>query len=197
MFYFSNICVRAGVERKQKGGSDMFRLNTNLARFLDIFYQFLKKRTLGGELVIIPTDKSGNMAVVSRDNYMKARLKHTLGDREVDWDIIMESQREINGHVTMLIKFFKTGYHWDHGSTIRETTIGEGMSICPLSLLFKDHKGWTSYSGTVPPTRPVQWWVATNYEGDTKLSALKTWWHVLRFLILRIQTGQRIDFGRD
>ena len=55
----------------------------------------------------------------------------------------------------MLIKFFKIGHHWDHGARIRETTMGEGMSVCPLTLLFKDHKGWTSDSGTVPPTRPV------------------------------------------
>ena len=33
--------------------------------------------------------------------------------------------------------------------------MGENMAICPLSLLFKDHKGWTVESGTVPPTRPV------------------------------------------
>ena len=33
--------------------------------------------------------------------------------------------------------------------------MSEGMSICPLSLLFKDHKGWQPDSGTVPPTRPV------------------------------------------
>ena len=55
----------------------------------------------------------------------------------------------------MLVKFFKMGAYWDHGSRIRETTMGEGLSTCPLSLLFKDHKGWSAESGTVPPTRPV------------------------------------------
>ena len=52
----------------------------------------------------------------------------------------------------MLIKFFKIGKYWDHGDRIRETTMNEGMSICPLSLLFKDHKGWVADSGKVPPT---------------------------------------------
>ena len=33
--------------------------------------------------------------------------------------------------------------------------MGEGLSTCPLSLLFKDHKGWSPTSGTGPPTRPV------------------------------------------
>ena len=29
------------------------------------------------------------------------------------------------------------------------------MATCPLSLLYKDHKGWESHMGTCPPTRPV------------------------------------------
>ena len=55
----------------------------------------------------------------------------------------------------MMMKVFKIGKYWDHGPRIRETIMGESLSICPLSLLFKDHKGWTAGSGTVPPTRPV------------------------------------------
>ena len=43
----------------------------------------------------------------------------------------------------------------DHGLRIGETTMGLNQSICPLSLLFKDHKGWSPSEGTVPPTRPV------------------------------------------
>ena len=38
---------------------------------------------------------------------------------------------------------------------IRETMMGEGLTVCPLTLLFKDHKGWNSDMGTIPPTRPV------------------------------------------
>ena len=38
---------------------------------------------------------------------------------------------------------------------VRESMMGEGQSVCPLSLLFKDHKGWSAAKGTPPPTRPV------------------------------------------
>ena len=55
----------------------------------------------------------------------------------------------------MLIKSFKIGHYWDHGMRVRETTMGENMSVCPLSLLYKDHKGWSPDHGTAPPTRPV------------------------------------------
>ena len=71
------------------------------------------------------------------------------------WSNIKESQKELNGHVSMIIKIFKIGEAWDHTSRVRETTMGEGMSICPMSLLFKDHKGWSPTSGSAPPTRPV------------------------------------------
>ena len=92
---------------------------------------------------------------MTRETYRKAGIKHTVRDREASWQDVKESQRELNGHVSMVIKVFKIGSYWDHGSRVRETTMGEDMSVCPMSLLFKDHKGWSASLGTVPPTRPV------------------------------------------
>ena len=86
---------------------------------------------------------------MTRASNLQAGLKHTYKDKEVGWDQIKESQKELNSHVSMLVKFLKMG------SRIRETMMGEGLSTCPLSLLFKDHKGWSAESGTVPPTRPA------------------------------------------
>ena len=134
-----------------KGGRQNSNLTTSQCRGL----KSLKKRAKEGDLVIVPTDKSGNLAVMTRLAYIHSGMKHTLKDREVGWEYIKECQREVNGHVSMLIKYFKIGSYWGHGSRIRETTMGEGMSTCPLSLLYKDHKGWSPSSGTVPPTRPV------------------------------------------
>ena len=134
-----------------KGGSQ----KTNLTKAQEAGLKSLKKRVKEGDLIIIPTDKSGNLAVMSRRSYYEAGMKHTKNDLEVGWDHIKESQKELNGHVSMCIKFFKMGKYWEHTPRIRETTMGEGLSICPLSLLFKDHKGWKADSGTAPPTRPV------------------------------------------
>ena len=136
---------------KKKGGAQSINLTHSQSKGL----KSLKKRFSEGELVIIPTDKSGNLAILSRKLYKEAGMKHAMKDKEVDWERIREAQRELNGHVSMLIKCFRIGQYWDHGSRIRETTMGEGLSVCPLSLLFKDHKGWRADSGTAPPTRPV------------------------------------------
>ena len=82
-------------------------------------------------------------------------MSHTRGDLLVGWEQVKDSQRELNGHVSMLIKIFKIGSYWNHTLRVRESMMGEGQSLCPLTLLFKDHKGWTEGSGAAPPTRPV------------------------------------------
>ena len=115
----------------------------------------LRKRVTEGEIVILPTDKSGRLAIMTRDSYRAAGLHHTRKDKEVGWGEIKESQKEINGYVSMMIKVFKIGGSWRHGQRVRETMLGESLSICPMSLLFKDHKGWSASDGTIPPTRPV------------------------------------------
>ena len=133
------------------GGKQVSNLTVNQLRGL----KSIRKRVTDGELVILPTDKSGRLAVMTRESYRVAGMLHTKKDREVGWGEIKESQKELNGHVSMVLKTFKVGYNWGHSMRIRETTMGEGLSICPMSLLFKDHKGWSSDSGTAPPTRPV------------------------------------------
>ena len=87
--------------------------------------------------------------------FMEAGLGHAKNDKVVTWKEVKESQHELNGHVSMLIKCFRIGAYWDHGWRVRETMMGNNQALCPLSLLYKDHKGWSPGKGTVPPTRPV------------------------------------------
>ena len=117
----------------------------------------LKTRIKNGEIVVIPTDKTGKFTVMSRASYEQAGLAHTRGDTEAGWSEIEEAQREVNGHVSMLLKIFKVGEYWDENNVdrVRETMLGEGLSVCPITLLFKDHKGWTNAMESVPPTRHV------------------------------------------
>ena len=87
---------------------------------------------------------------------MESGMVHVRSDKEVTWGELRDSQRELNGHVSVLIKTFKIGSYWDHGDRVRETMMKDNQAVCPLSLLFKDHKGWVATSGgTAPPTRPV------------------------------------------
>ena len=126
----------------KEGGVQVSNLTPNQHRGL----KSLKKRVSEGDLVILPTDKTGRLAVMSSHTYKEAGLKHTRGDKEVTWEEIKESQKELNGHVSMMVKIFRVGGYWGHGQRVRETMMGENLSICPMSLLFKDHKGWEASS---------------------------------------------------
>ena len=88
--------------------------------------------------------------------YVQAGLEHLRGDKLADWNTIEDAQREVNGHVSMLLKVFRVGENWPNNvDRVRETMLGEGLSVCPITLLFKDHKGWNNTQGKVPPTRQV------------------------------------------
>ena len=52
----------------------------------------------------------------------------------------------------MLIKVFRIGHNLDHGQRVRESMLGSSLEVCPVHLLYKDHKGWTWDKGGVPPT---------------------------------------------
>ena len=82
-------------------------------------------------------------------------MKHVGVDQVVGNDELWEAQKEINGHVAMAIKMFRAGDTWNHNDRVRETMLGEGVASCPVSLLFKDHKGWVNGSTSIPPTRHV------------------------------------------
>ena len=132
-------------------GTQSSNLSKSQARGL----KSLLTRVKNGEIVVTPTDKSGNFAVMSRKSYEEAGLKHVKNDVPVEWDELKRAQSELNGHVAMMAKIFEIGKAWNHQDRIRETMLGKGLSVCPVSLLLKDHKGWSPSSGTVPPTRHV------------------------------------------
>ena len=138
-------------ERCMKGGSQ----KSNLTEAERRGQKSLKKRVADSEIVVVPTDKSGRFAVMSLGMYEKAGSAHTKGDDEVDLAKIKLTQNELNGHVSMLLKFFKIGEKWGHTSRFRETMLNNSLTVCPMYLLYKDHKGWDLSKGPVPPTRPV------------------------------------------
>ena len=115
----------------------------------------LRKRVADGEIVCMQTDKSGKFALMDMDTYVKAGSVHTDKDCRVTWDDVSDNQQHLNGHISMLLKVFKVGESWRHYDRMRETMLNHSMVVCPLYLLFKDHKGWSWKKGTAPPTRPV------------------------------------------
>ena len=59
----------------------------------------IKKRVDSGNLVILPTDKSGRFALMSMQTYLAAGMVHIKDDQEVGVDEMKANQNKINGAV--------------------------------------------------------------------------------------------------
>ena len=92
---------------------------------------------------------------MSQEEYLAAGEKHVAKDEEVNLEFLLKNQNRLNGHVSMLLKTFNAGADWNHQARLRATKLTHSLSVAPLYLLFKDHKGWTIDAGGPPPTRPV------------------------------------------
>ena len=55
----------------------------------------------------------------------------------------------------MIIKFCRVGKSWGHEDRARKTMINHSLSLCPMYLTYKDHKGWKGDDNSPPPTRPI------------------------------------------
>ena len=66
----------------------------------------LQKRIRENDIIIIKTDKSGKMAVISRDEYIKMGEEHTGRDQEIDRKEIIEKEKQLNGHVFFWVKIW-------------------------------------------------------------------------------------------
>ena len=69
----------------------------------------LKNRFKKEEIIILPTDKSGRFGIMSLENYLRAGEKHTGKDEIVGNPVIVRTQSELNGNISMLIKFLRMG----------------------------------------------------------------------------------------
>ena len=115
----------------------------------------LRKRIKEGELIVVPTDKSGRFSIMDLETYTQAGLKHAAKDEVVSIDQIKDNQHELNGQVSMLLKIFRVGGTWGHYERARGNMLCNSEMICNMYVLFKDHKGWHLGLGTDPPGRPI------------------------------------------
>ena len=152
----------------------------------------IRLRLVNGELVVLPTDKSGRFALMTMATYIKAGEVHIKEDKEMTVNDLRKNQKQLNGHVSMILKVFGAGANWEHQQRLRESMIHEGISVCPLWLLYKCHKGWTSDSGKVPPTRPV---AGGNAGMNFPLSELVSW--VLEPLASAMEGSSELVSGED
>ena len=94
----------------------------------------LKKRVKNGEIVVVPTDKTGKLCVMAREAYEEAGSVHVGKDEKVGQEEVDRIDGEVNGNISLLIKFFRLGKGWNQTGRMRESLITGSQSICPLYL---------------------------------------------------------------
>ena len=89
----------------------------------------LQKRVADGEIVVIPTDKSGRMVVMSLEDYERAGEVHTSKDREVSMEHAEEVAKDLRGHTSSWLKILNVGEDHKHQSRHRKTFIVSSVNI--------------------------------------------------------------------
>lgn len=128
---------------------------TNIDPKMKLGIKNLKERVDKGEVIVVPTDKSGKFSIMPMDVYKSMGLVHIVKDKIISEDRLTELQRELNNHVKMFTKIF------DIGSTHGERNVERihsgfttgANSVAVLWLMPKDHK--EVKEGVPMPSRPV------------------------------------------
>ena len=132
----------------------------------------LQKRVKEGEIVICQTDKSGRLAVLTQEQYRASGEQHLKNTTEVDLGFAETNQSILNGNVEWWAGILNIGEHWDQKERCRRNLLNQGLAICPMRILYKDHKVWSMDLGTPPPSRSV---VSGNKGMNMSLSELISW----------------------
>ena len=125
----------------------------------------LKKKVNNGNLLVCQTDKSGRFAILTRQQYLDAGYEHTKKDVEIEVAENEDVERTLNGHLKWFSKIVNMGEYWDQMDRNRRNLLNQGLAVCKMTLLIKDHKSWTL--NATPPSRSL---MAGNKGGNTNMS---------------------------
>ncbi|CAI9734365.1 Hypothetical predicted protein [Octopus vulgaris] len=132
------------IKRQRQNKTDAQQLGIKPACGL----QKLIQRTRNGEVICLPTDKSGRMSIDSLPNYIQAMQPHIANTNVTTVQAHEEREKVLNAHMMMW-----TIVLGPQKRTARNFQAWNN-DIPALYGLRKDHKGFTDpISG--PPTRPV------------------------------------------
>ena len=69
----------------------------------------LQKRIKNHEIVVMKTDKSGKLCVMSKEEYIRMGEEHTRKDVKIDRREIVDKEKHLNGHVFFWSKMWGSG----------------------------------------------------------------------------------------
>ena len=130
-------------------------LNKNITKNAERGLKSLKKRVTEGTIYISRTDKSGKIAVITMEEYIRMGEVHTKDDKVITEKELHKIQTDLNRHAASFLNIFNVGE--THGernvSRINSAFTSKACATPPLWLMPKDHK--VRKEGDPMPSRPV------------------------------------------
>ena len=112
----------------------------------------LMKRVDEGELIVLRTEKSAKLVVVSPDIYRQMGEEHIQKDKEIGLEEVRKLSIDVACHTSMWLKMLRVGEGHNQMEGFRTWFVG-GEMIAPMYVLPKDHKAF--HPNGVPKSRPV------------------------------------------
>ena len=100
----------------------------------------LQKRMKNQEVIVMKTDKSGKLCIISREEYMKMGQEHNKRDEQIDRKAILEKEKQLNGHVFFWSKIWGSGEDHNHRDRIIDSKVVSSEQLADMYLMYKDHK---------------------------------------------------------
>ena len=115
----------------------------------------LKQRIERGEVIVVPSDKSGKHCVMTLETYSTMGDVHISRDKVISEGELAEIQKDLNDHSKMLLKVFSVGEA--HGERniqrVKSAFTTNASNVAVLWLMPKDHK--PTVPGKPMSSRPV------------------------------------------
>ena len=116
--------------------------------------QSLLSRQNEGELVLLESDKSGNVVAVSTELFMKKMDPHIKDDEIVEMKEVREKESLMNAAALQFSRVLKMGVGLDQEDRVKEAVTSSNAKIPVLKQMIKVHKSDVA-PGEGGPTRPV------------------------------------------
>ena len=110
----------------------------------------LKKRTKAGEAAIVATDKSGRLAVMSKEHYNRKVSEHTGEDPVVSEEDVIQLEQVLSCTSSSMARVMCIGDTWNQQDRVQSAVKATHTNVPPLAILLKDHK-----PGEDKPVRPL------------------------------------------
>ena len=88
----------------------------------------LQKRCANGETVCFATDKSGQMSIDSKENFVTKMSCHVNSGNQVDGEFVSSIEKELNARCLAWVRILKLGMRWDQVARVKQAMCSTSLS---------------------------------------------------------------------